>query len=77
VNTYRISCFSKCGSYFQPYLKAVAVNAITEKDAVRMCKEWLEHTGREFIYPESEWTIRDITVAQNSGVVDFFEDSDY
>jgi hypothetical protein len=51
------------------------VNAITERDAIRMCKEWMEQTGREFIHPESEWTI--VTVPQTSGVVDYLEDSDY
>jgi hypothetical protein len=77
MNTYRISCYSKCGSYFHPYLQYVTVNAISEADAIRLCKEWLVRTGKEFELPESEWTIADVTYPQQPGVVDYLEDSDY
>jgi hypothetical protein len=75
MNTYKISCFSKCGSYFASYLQSVTVNADSEEEALTLCKEWLDENQRKFIYPESEWRIRELDDAK--GVIDYLEDSDY
>jgi hypothetical protein len=76
MEMFKILCWSKCGSYFNPYLKSVTIIADSKDDAVSKVKGWLEKEDRSFIYPESEWKIVSLSNS-NNGVVDFDESSDY
>lgn len=78
MNVYKVSCFSKCGSYFASYLQSVTVTAESKGEAVQHVKAWLDKEGRGFIYPESKWNVEEIANGITSGqVVDYREDSDY
>jgi hypothetical protein len=57
VNIYKISCYSSCGSYFQPYLKSITVMADTKEDAIALAKEWMKKNNKEFVKPEEKWDI--------------------
>lgn len=78
MNIYRISCYSKCGSYFTQYLQSVTVKANSKEEALAVVKEWLKVEGKSFIYPENKWEIDLLSVDANvPSVIDYHEDSDY
>jgi len=78
MRIFKISCYSNCGTYFQPYLKSVTVIAETEADAIQILKEYFKKTGKKFIYEEKRWETEIIqdSVLSNS-VIDEEIDSDY
>ena len=76
MSIYKVSCRSKCGSYFCPYLKSVTVIASSPDNAEWRVKEWLNKEDKNFIYAETEW----VTVFISNiipGVIDCDIDSDY
>jgi len=78
VNIFKVSCYSKCSSYFSSYLQSVTVIADTKEDAVKVVKKWLNAKDESFIYPESTWDVWiKETDIKNNMVIDFFKDSDY
>ena len=74
MNVYRISAYSKCGSYFQPYLQSVTVIAPSESTAIALCNEWLEKTKNRFITDNIE--IDNLGPARQ-GIITYNFDSDY
>jgi len=78
MNVYRVSCYSKCGSYFASYLQSVTVTAETEGEAIVVVQKWLRRKGESFIYPRTEWRVlclvKDVS---NDMVIDCTRDSDY
>ena len=74
LSIYKISCYSKCGSYFASYLQSVTVIASDKEDAVQQVKD----EGSSFIYPESEWDVEELAkYPLTPGIIDYEEDSDY
>lgn len=78
MNIYKISCYSKCGSYFESYLQSVTVLANDEIEAKKITKDWLNKNNERFIYPETDWETFIILKDLNGPcVIDFYEDADY
>lgn len=78
MNTYKVSCYSHCGTYFASYLQSVTVLAVTEREARHHVELWLKENGRSFIRMDpTQWSIQLITRDTNEGVIDYHEDSDY
>lgn len=77
MGIFRVSCYSKCGSYFAMYLQSVTVIATDKAEALTNVKAWLKKEGRNFIYPEKEWRIDELKNNLESGVIDYNDDSDY
>lgn len=73
---FQISCLSKCGTYFMPYLKSITVIAENEEQAKIEAKKWMEKEGYEFIYPEEKWDVEKIAEVK-IGVIDYINDTDY
>lgn len=76
MNIYRISCYSACGTYFQPYLRSVTVLAANREDAIQRVQKWFKDTGREFLEKPDKWEVSTLGDVGH-GVVDWTEDSDY
>lgn len=77
MNAYKISCYSKCGTYFASYLQSVTVLAESEAEAIQKVEDWLDHEGRTFLNSDSsKWTVEKLA-ADMCGVIDWHEDSDY
>jgi hypothetical protein len=77
MNVYKISCYSKCGSYFAPYLQSVTIVAESAEQAVEELKDWLKEQDRSFINKdESAWSVS-LLVNEPCGVIDWHEESDY
>jgi len=53
MNVYIVSCHSKCGSYFMPYLRSVTVVADSEAAALDIVRAG----DYKFLYPEKEWKV--------------------
>ena len=78
MNTYKVTCYSKCNSYFRGYLQSVVVMAKDEVEALDIVKKWLKEKNKEFIYPEYEWKIYQMSVNVHlATVIDYCFDSDY
>ena len=77
MKMYRISCFSRCGSYFEPYLKSVIVLADTKEQAIESTKMWMKETKNYFIYPIEKWMVSEPTELINNQVIDWDISSDY
>jgi len=77
MNIFKISCFSKCQSYFESYLQSITVIAPTKEDALTEAKYYMRTTGKQFIYDEAEWVVDIIRRGLDSGVIDHLEASDY
>jgi hypothetical protein len=74
MNVYQISAYSKCGSYFQPYLQSITVIAPDESSAMALCNEWLKKT--EYCFVNDNIEIDNLGPAQQ-GVITYNFDSDY
>jgi hypothetical protein len=68
MNTYEISCYSKCGGRFEPYFLSVTVLANSETEAIGFCEEWLALTGKKPVHPASWWIVKDVTNQLNWSV---------
>lgn len=78
MNSYKISCYSRCGSYFGSYLQSVTVIADSKEAALIVTKDWLKKEGERFIYPEEKWRVEVLETGITNGmVVDYHQDSDY
>jgi len=79
MNIYKISCYSECGSYFQPYLKSLTIRAESSYEALLCARDYVSNPKNgEFIYPEEKWKITLLSSEPNyASVIDFEEDSDY
>ena len=73
---YKISCRSKCGTYFMPYLQSVTVIAGSQEQAIDMTQQWLIAAENKFLQPQSEWYV-ELLCEVGLGVIDWVEDSDY
>jgi len=74
MNVYRITAYSECGSYFQPYLQSVTVIAPCESIAMALCNEWLKKTENRFVTDNIE--IENLGSARQ-GVITYNFDTDY
>lgn len=78
MNIYKVSCFSKCGTYFAAYLQSVTVTANDSDEALQTVRRHFEVAGDSFIYPENEWRTELLVANVVTGeVVDTQYDSDY
>lgn len=78
MNIYRISCYSACGTYFQPYLQSVTVIADSREDSIKIVQKWLNDNGYRFLEKDSaKWEVTELSQCLQAGVVDWTEDSDY
>lgn len=78
MNIYKISFYSKCGSYFESYLKSVTVIATSKEHALEIVRDWSKKYGNSFIYPQEKWNIELITeYVPVPQVIDYEESSDY
>ena len=71
---FKISCYSSCGSYFQPYLRSVTVIADDKEEAVNKVKDWCKSKGHKFIHEEKKW---DVEILPTEHIIDYDIDSDY
>ena len=80
IKVYKIKCysFSYSDSLFARHIQSVIVIADSKETALFKCKEWLI-ANDNFIYEEdtNKWEITCISENVDSGVIDYFEDSDY
>ena len=76
MKLYKISCFSDCGTYFQPYLQSVTVLAETKEQAVEQYKEW-SNSNDKFVYEEKKWDVEDLGEVDSPKVIDYLMDTDY
>ncbi len=79
MNIYKISCYSKCGSYFLTYLKSVTVISESKEGAIEVVKKWLHKENRLFIEDSPEkWGVDKIySGIENNVVIDCAIGSDY
>ncbi len=91
LKLFKVSCPSRCGSYFGTYLQHVMVKASDADEALNVIIEWMKETGNRFIYLDhdsavfrsdfamrSNWSIEELCELDNTPcVVDYHEDSDY
>lgn len=78
MNIYKISCYSACGTYFASYLQSVTVIAESQEGAIEFAKQWMNDKGEGFIDADpSKWDVVQVASTSKSGVVDWYEDSDY
>ena len=77
---YKVTRYSDCGTYFQPYLQSVTVVADSKASAQSAIQKWSKQTGESFVEskyaPEWEVLSEDVTCPFDK-VVDFVVDSDY
>jgi len=77
MKIFTISCHSRCGSYFQPYLKRVVVLAENQTDAMIEFQKWSRLSGNEFIYTFDKWNIEVCELVGKSQIIDWDVSSDY
>lgn len=77
MKTFRVSCHSSCGTYFQAYLQHVDVVAINKDHAIALVEEWLKENKMNFIAPKNKWLTEELNRPEGFGVFDWHEDSDY
>jgi hypothetical protein len=77
MKTYKITNYSKCGSYFSCYLQSITLIAESEKEAIKNAKKWMKRTDNYFLEKDHKmWDIQELKMG-SFGVLDFREDSDY
>lgn len=73
-----VTCYSKCRTYFAPYLKTVTVLASDPENAKDLAEAWCKDTGKRFISPRAEWNVEELNVnPKHPQVIDWHADSDY
>ncbi len=78
MNIYKVYYYSKCGTYFEAYLREVHVIAKSKEDAIRLTKEWMIKEDRTFLEKDSsKWSVSLISDSVAEGVFDCGVDSDY
>lgn len=78
MKAYKISCHSKCGSYFASYLQSVTVIANSQDEAISELRKWMRDNDRSFINnDEKVWQVELLSTVSIPGVLDWQEDSDY
>ena len=77
MKIYKISCYSRCGTYFGSYLKSLTILAEDEKSAIRVARNWMRK-NQSFLYKKKSWNIEVLCEdVLKEGVVDYDIDSDY
>lgn len=73
---YKVFAISRCGSYFQSYLKTMTVIAESPEGAMEMAKAFAEKEGFILAKPPEQWEIVELGPLE-FGVIDYLHDSDY
>ena len=77
MNIYKITGYSKCGTYFEPYLQSMTIIADTEDQARAHAIKWCRESGYSFIMPVAACDVILIASSCVNGVIDFLNESDY
>ncbi len=78
MKLFKVSCHSKCGSYFASYLQSVTVAADSKESAIAAVTDWMADEGRSFIEKDdSKWHVTLLAAVLENRVVDWHEDADY
>lgn len=76
MTMYRISCFSECGSYFQPYLNELYIQAQSTEHAIELAQVWQDKHKEYFIKTQpKDWVIEKLP--NSIGVVHYNIQADY
>ena len=77
MNVYKISYYSKCGTYFASYLQSVTVVADSGAEAIELVQKWLQKEALSFLEVDpKKWDV-EVLGEPLKGVIDWVEDSDY
>ena len=81
MKAYKISCYSKCGTFYCNYLQSVTVVAASEEEAKRIVTEWCKNgKGAHYdglLYGEDKWEVQDLGEIVEGTVLDFHMGTDY
>lgn len=69
MKIYKVSCYSECGSYSEPYLQSILIIADDEPSAIAHVRLTLVNEGENFIYTEDRWTCTELSDRLCPGMV--------